>query len=83
MEIPPFQVISLGDMWANGAIGGNCGHNTPNCEIIDDADFEVWRANFGRTVSSGRHRRRRRCVQYLSQAGAVARPLIGLIMLLF
>ena len=48
-----FKVISLGDMRANGAISGNCGFNTPNCEVIDEADYEVWRANFGRTVSSG------------------------------
>jgi hypothetical protein len=52
-ELDPgtFQVISLGDMRANGAISGTCGFNTPNCEVIDDADYEVWRANFGRTVS--------------------------------
>jgi hypothetical protein len=48
---PQFQVMSLGDMRANGAVSGTCNHTTSNCEIIDDADYEVWRANFGRTVS--------------------------------
>jgi hypothetical protein len=47
-----FKVISLGNMAANGAVSGNCGHNTPNCEVIDELDYEVWRANFGRTVST-------------------------------
>jgi hypothetical protein len=53
-ELDPntFQVISLGNMSANGAVSGNCGHNTPNCEVIDEADYEVWRANFGRKVST-------------------------------
>ena len=48
-----FRVTSFGDMRANGAISGMCGFNTPDCEVIDEADYEVWRANFGRTVSSG------------------------------
>jgi hypothetical protein len=53
LEDPPeFQVLSLGDMRANGAVSGTCNHTTSNCEVIDDADYEVWRANFGRTVSS-------------------------------
>jgi len=47
-----FKVISLGNMSANGAVSGNCGHNTPNCEVIDEADYEVWRTNFGRKVST-------------------------------
>jgi hypothetical protein len=50
---PEFQVLTLGDMRANGAVSGTCNHTTSNCEVIDDADYEVWRANFGRTVSSG------------------------------
>jgi hypothetical protein len=49
---PSFKVISLGKMSANGAVSGNCGFNTPNCEVIDEADYEVWRTNFGRTVST-------------------------------
>jgi hypothetical protein len=47
-----FKVISLGNMAANGAVTGNCNHTTPNCEVIDEADYDVWRANFGRTVSA-------------------------------
>jgi MYXO-CTERM domain-containing protein len=39
-------------MSANGAVSGNCGFNTPNCEVIDQADYDVWRANFGRKVST-------------------------------
>jgi hypothetical protein len=54
-ELDPntFKVISLGNMAANGAVSGNCNHTTSNCEVIDEADYEVWRANFGRTVSAG------------------------------
>jgi hypothetical protein len=74
------KVISLGDMRANGAISGNCGFNTPNCEIIDDADYEVWRANFGRTVSSGSAAGGGAAVP--EPAGA-ALVLIGLMMLCF
>jgi hypothetical protein len=47
-----FKVISLSNMSANGAVSGNCGFNTPNCEVIDQADYDVWRANFGRKVST-------------------------------
>jgi hypothetical protein len=47
-----FKVISLGNMSANGAVSGNCSHTTSNCEVIDQADYDVWRANFGRTVSA-------------------------------
>jgi hypothetical protein len=46
-----FEVISLGNLQANGAVSGACGHNTPNCEVIDDADYAVWRANFGSSVA--------------------------------
>jgi hypothetical protein len=53
LEPVTFKVISLGDMRANGAVSGNCGFDKPNCEVIDQADYDVWRANFGRTVSGG------------------------------
>jgi hypothetical protein len=46
-----FEVIGLGNMQANGAVSGACGYNTPNCEVINDADYAVWRANFGNSVS--------------------------------
>ena len=46
-----FRVTSFGDMRANGAVSGMCGFNRPDCEVIDEADYEVWRAHFGRTVS--------------------------------
>jgi hypothetical protein len=42
-----FEVISLGKMDANGAVSGACGFDKPNCEVIDDADFNVWYTNFG------------------------------------
>ena len=38
-----FEVISLGNMQANGAVSGACNFNTPNCEVIDDADYAFWR----------------------------------------
>jgi hypothetical protein len=46
-----FEVTGLGNMQANGAISGACNYNTPNCEVIDDADYDFWRANFGRAVA--------------------------------
>ncbi|HJQ79664.1 MAG TPA: hypothetical protein VJ828_06895 [Lacipirellulaceae bacterium] len=48
---PSFKVISFGKMSANGAVSGNCNHTTSNCEVIDEADYEIWRGNFGETVS--------------------------------
>jgi hypothetical protein len=46
-----FEVTGLGNLQANGAISGACNYNTPNCEIIDDADYAFWRANFGNSVA--------------------------------
>jgi hypothetical protein len=46
-----FEVVSLGKMDANGAVSGACGFDKPNCEVIDDADYNVWLTNFG--VSAG------------------------------
>jgi hypothetical protein len=47
-----FEVISLGKMDANGAVSGACGFNTPNCEVIDDADYNVWFTNFGASAGA-------------------------------
>jgi hypothetical protein len=48
-----FEVISLGNMQANGAVSGACNFDKPNCEVIDGADYTVWRANFGKSVVAG------------------------------
>ena len=48
-----FEVTSLGNMQANGAVSGACGHDKPNCEVIDDADYAVWRSNFGKSAVAG------------------------------
>jgi hypothetical protein len=50
---PPgtFEVVSFGDMRANGAVSGACGHDKEFCEMIDQADYEVWTSNFGRAIS--------------------------------
>jgi hypothetical protein len=50
---PPgtFEVVSFGDMRANGAVSGACGYDKENCEVINQADYEVWTSNFGRTIS--------------------------------
>jgi hypothetical protein len=48
---PSYAVVSLGDMRANGAVSGTCGFSTENCEVIDQADYAIWRSNFGDTVS--------------------------------
>lgn len=48
-----FEVTGLGNLQANGAVSGACNYNTPNCEVIDGADYEVWRANFGRSAVAG------------------------------
>jgi hypothetical protein len=46
-----FEVTSLGNMQANGAVSGACGFDKPNCEVIDAADYTVWRANFGKSAA--------------------------------
>jgi hypothetical protein len=65
---PSFAVIGLGLMPANGAVSGACGHDRPNCEIIDDADYSVWYTNFGRSAASGG-----------SSPGTVPEPTTGML----
>lgn len=52
-DVPPgnYEVASLADMTANGDVGGNCNFNSENCEVINQADYDFFRARFGLTAS--------------------------------
>jgi hypothetical protein len=65
-----FEVIGMGLMMANGAVSGTCEFNTPNCEVIDDADYGVWSTNFGGSVADG------------GGSAPIPEPASGLLMLL-